>query len=364
VFLRYEDVNAALRDQRWSRWEAAKDEYGEAPPGDAEMAEGIDVQRRMMINRDDPDHKRIRRLVAKAFVPTAVASWKPRVDDVVDRLIESVQGVEEFDLLKVLGFPLPEIVICELMGVPPEDHDLWKEWIDIMVNANRMHAITGEELDTARAATIELAAYFGRLCEDRRHHPRADLVTTMVEAESEGERLDRIELIGSVIMLVAGGHETTANLVGNGMYCLLKNPDQYARLREDPSLLPTALEEMLRCEGPGRHPLARRALEDITIRDITIPAGSIGLTLGNSANRDPEVFDDPETFDIGRSPNQHIAFGAGAHFCIGHALARMEAGAMFDAIIRRLPRLELAEEPKWAPVFLRALQGLKVAPAS
>jgi pimeloyl-[acyl-carrier protein] synthase len=364
VFTRYHDVNEILRDARWSRWEAAKHEYGEPPPDDEPMARGIEVTRQMMINRDDPDHKRIRRLVSKAFTPKAIENWKPLIARVVDRLIESVRDRDEFDILKELGYPLPEIVICELLGVPTEDHSLWKEWIDVMVGANRMSRIVGDPLDLARKAAVELVGYFGDLCAHRRTDPRDDLVTALVQVESEGEHLNEAELIGTVIMLVAGGHETTANFVGNGMACLLREPDQYTLLRDAPALLPSALEELLRYEGPARHPLPRRATENIVLGDRVIPEGATGLVLVNAANRDPEVFSDPERLDIRRSDNRHIAFGAGSHFCLGAPLARLEASRMFDAIIRRLPRLEMVESPRWSPTFLRALEGLRVAPGA
>lgn len=364
VLTRYQDVNEVLRDARWSRWEAAQHEYGEPPLEDELVARGIEVTRQMMINRDDPDHKRIRRLVSKAFTPKAIENWKPLIARVADQLIEGVRERDEFDLLKELGYPLPEIIICELLGVPAEDHSLWKEWIDVMVGANRMSRIDGDPLDLARKAAVELVGYFGELCARRRTDPRDDLVTSLVQVESEGERLSEDELIGTVMMLVAGGHETTANFVGNGMACLLRKPDQYSVLRDNPGLLPGALEELLRYEGPARHPLPRRATENIVIRGTVIPKGATGLVLVNAANRDPEVFSEPERLDITRSDNRHIAFGAGSHFCLGAALARLESSFMFDAIIRRLPRLELVEQPRWSPTFLRALDGLQVAPCA
>jgi cytochrome P450 len=363
VFTRYQDVNEVLRDARWSRWESAKHEYGEPPLEDELIARGIEVTRQMMINRDDPDHKRIRRLVSKAFTPKAIEDWKPLIARVVDQLIEGVGERDEFDLLTELGYPLPEIVICELLGVPAEDHTLWKEWIDVMVGANRMSTIVGDPLDLARKAAVELVGYFGELCARRRTDPRDDLVTALVQVESEGERLSEDELIGTVMMLVAGGHETTANFVANGMACLLREPDQYTRLRDDPGLLPGALEELLRYEGPARHPLPRRATENIVVGGTVIPAGATGLVLVNAANRDPEVFSEPERLDITRPDNRHIAFGAGSHFCLGAALARVESTYMFDAIIRHLPRLEMVEQPHWSPTFLRALDGLQVAPS-
>jgi cytochrome P450 len=362
VLTRFDDVDAVLRDPRWSRWEAAKDELGEPPQDDEELARGVEMVRRMMLNLDDPDHRRIRRLTAQAFSPRAVQSWQPRIRDIAGQLVQSVREQREFDLLHDVGFPLPELVICELLGVPVEDHVLWKEWIDELVATNRMNDVAGEELARARRAAVELTAYFTELCTERRAAPRDDLVTVLVRAESDGEQLTDDEMVAAIIMLVAGGHETTANLVGNGMACLIEHPPQYDKLRQDPGLVSRAVEEMLRYEGPARHPLPRRATQDIAIRDTVIPAGALGLTLVNAANRDPRVFPDPDSFDVMREPNRHIAFGAGAHYCLGAPLGRMEAQIMFDVIIRELPPLEFAAQPRWKPNFLRALEALPVRP--
>jgi cytochrome P450 len=365
VITRYEDVNDLLRDgQRWSRWEAAKEELGELPVDERDVADGIETVRHLMLNLDNPDHARIRRLVASAFVPTAVAAWKPRIEDVTNRLVASVKGKNEFNLLEDLAFPLPELVICELMGVPVEDHVLWKEWIDELSAANRLHQIEGDDLVRVRKAAVELTEYFGELCDRRRQHPQDDLVTVLVQAESEGEQLNEHELIGAIINIIGGGHETTANLVANGMFCLLQHPDQYAALRADPALTATALDEMLRYESPARHGLPRQSMADVRIRDTVIPAGSIGITFFNSANRDPEIFEDPDVFDITRGDNRHIGFGSGAHFCLGHRLARLEASLMFDAIFRELPELVLVEQPRWKSTWLRVLDALHVGPTS
>ncbi|MGE0386669.1 MAG: cytochrome P450 [Gammaproteobacteria bacterium] len=360
---RYADVDSLYRDKRLSRQRAAQNEvrmhHGKAGQ-DAAADEAGQVFASMLINLDDPAHARVRKILEQAFRPKSVAAWQPRVEAITTALIDKVSGRRDFDFLAELAYPLPEAVICELMGVPLEDHVSWKQWTEIAVGSIRTREPTAEHARAVADVNRKFMDYFRDLVRRRRGSLGEDLVSVLIRAESEGSRLSEMELLGTLQMLITAGHETTANLIGNGMYQLLKYPAQYERLRADPSLVPGAVEEMLRYESPSHWSLPRVATEDIALGDRAVEAGCPVVLAINSANRDPAVFRDPEVFDVCRTENRHIAFAAGPHFCLGSMLARQEAQVMFQAVMTRLPRLELAEEPRWKTTFVRALKGLKV----
>jgi cytochrome P450 len=362
---RYEDVNGLFRDPRLSRQKAALLEIvaHESDSSDPLARRDHEAQVGTLLNLDDPAHSRLRRILDMAFRPKAVMAWLPLVERITGDLIEAVKGKPSFDLLVELGYPLPERVICELVGVPYADHDLFSAWTNAVVAAAKTAEPTPELIAQVTRAHREFFDYLEALVDERRTSLGDDLVSVLIRAEAEGDKLTQVELLGSLELLIAAGHDTTASFIGNGMWRLITNPDQYERLRADPSLVPNAVEEMLRYETPSHWSTPRVALEDITVAGTVIPQGSLVMMAINSANRDEAVCPHAERFDVGRDNNRHISFGAGAHFCLGAMLARMEARTMIGAIVTRLPRLELVEDPQWKTTFIRALRGLQVHPA-
>lgn len=364
---RYDLVNALYRSPLLSRHEAAILEsrtYGETDTGDPEIEEIHLAQVSMLINQDDPAHNRIRRILDKTFRPKAVAEWLPRVQAITDELIDGVSHKPEFDLMSELAYPLPEAIICDLMGVPREDHTLWNRWIATTVGTNRTGTPTEEHRAEVTKAHKDFLDYFRDLVARRRHDLGTDLVSELIRAEDEGDRLSELELLGTLQMLIAAGQETTANLIGNGMYALLSHPDQYRTLRSDPSLVPDAIEEFLRYDSPSHWSLPRIAVEAIHLDGGSIERGAVVILAITAANHDPEVFDQPDELNIERKNNRHIGFAAGPHFCLGAMLARQESRVMFEAIMARLPRLELVAPPARKTTFVRALDRLLVRKAA
>ena len=359
---RYDHLVEGYRDQRLSRQAGAIAESQAHSSGST--APNIEKARKaftlMLINQDDPGHARIRKILETAFKPTRVASWATVMQQITDELLANVAGRESFDFRKELAFPLPERIICALMGVPYEDHDLWAAWTEEVVSSARSPEPTPDKAAAVDQAQIDFYNYFQNLVAERRKNLGEDLVSLLIRAESEGERLSELELIGALQMLIQAGHETTGNLINNGMYTLLKHPDQYERLRANPDLVPTAVEEMLRFCSPSIWSLPRIALTDVPLGEEIIPKGATLLMSLEAANRDPSRIDDPDRFDIGRTNNYHVGFAAGVHFCMGNQFARLEAGTMFRAIATRLPRLELVEEPRLKETWVRSYEDLQV----
>ncbi len=361
---RFEDVAGGYRDQRLSRQRGAIAES--AAHSADENADEILKQARlasvsMLINQDEPAHRRIRKILELTFSPARVATWKQRIQGITHELITTVSGKVEFDFLSELAFPLPERVICELMGVPHEDHGVWRVWSEAVVGAARTHSPTPEQMAAVDHAHRSFYLYFKDLVAQRRKNLGDDLVSILIRAGDAGDRLSEVELLGSLQMLIEAGHETTANLIANGMYELLKHPDQYQLLRDEPGHVAAAVEEMLRYASPSQFSLPRIAVEDVPIGERVIPKGCPVIMSLHAANRDPAMFERPEEFDIRRPANhRHIAFATGPHFCLGNQFARQEAQAMFHAIVTRLPLLKLAREPRLKQSFVRAFDSLLV----
>ncbi|MFD1931866.1 MULTISPECIES: cytochrome P450 family protein [Nonomuraea] len=294
-----------------------------------------------MLSVDPPDHTRLRRIVSKAFTPRRVEELRPRVQQITDELISSFDGGTA-ELLDEFAFPLPIIVICELLGVPADDRDLFREWSALLVNPT----FEPEEVERRRAAARATTAYFRELSKERRAEPREDLISALVAMDELTEK----ELISTLSLLLIAGHETTVNLIGNGVLALLRNRDQLDLLRAKPELLPNAVEEFLRYDGPVERSTPRFAAEDLEIAGTRIPRGSmVHISIG-AVGRDPSVHADPDTLDITRSDNRHMAFGHGIHFCLGAPLARMEGQIAIGTLLDRLPGLELGcteEELSW-----------------
>jgi cytochrome P450 len=359
---RHEDVDGLLRDRRLGRTYlhvASHAEMGHPEPPPAQdpfwwlVNNGI-------LDMEPPRHTRVRRLVSKAFTPRTVDRLRPTIGEITGRLVDRVRGAGAFDLIAEIAEPLPVTVIAELLGVPEADRHLLRPW---SAEICLMYELNPSEEYQRRAATAstEFTRYLRALAAERRANPGEDLISELTQVVDEGDRLTEGELIGTCVLLLNAGHEATVNSTGLGWYSLFRNPAQLADLRADPgALLPTAVEELLRFDTPLQM-FERWVLEDVEIHGERIPRGAeLGLLYG-SANRDPAVFERPDELDLARRPNEHVTFGAGIHFCLGAPLARVELQTSFGTILRRLPRLELAEEPAWKPNYIiRGLESLLV----
>ncbi|MYS83253.1 cytochrome P450 [Embleya scabrispora] len=312
-----------------------------------------------MIDSDDPTHYRRRKLVSKGFTPRQIAAMEEHVRDIVTSLIDAMlAGGRGADLVRQFSAPLPMTLIGELLGVGAEHRDQLQHWADVMV----MLSDGGELSHKAGEAFTEYVAYTTQVIEDRRKTPSDDLIGILVGAEIDGEKLSFDELIGESLLLLVGGNETTRNVISGGIAALLANPEQLARLREDPALIPSAVEESLRWVSPVVN-MARHTTRDVELHGTVIPADSTVMMLYGAANRDAEVFAEPERFDAFRTPNPHIAFGTGPHFCLGSSLARLEIRVAFEELLRRLPDLRLAPGAELAhgpSSFIRGLIALPV----
>ena len=357
VLTRYEDVVAALRDPRLAKEAIAS--FVAARFGAPVPAMGLS-----MLDRDPPDHTRLRGLVSKAFTPRVVEGLRPRIQEIVDGLLAGVAARGSMDLIEEFAYPIPVVVICEMLGVPIEDHERFKGWsIDIARGLDLIWL--GPDSDVGRrsvAARQALAEYFRELIAQRRAAPRNDLLSGLIAAEEAGDKLNEMELLATCILLLIAGHETTVNLIGNGMLALLRHRDQLERLQRDPGLIASAVEELLRFDGPVQR-TARIPSEDVTIGGHTIAKGEMVMPFIGAADRDPAQFPDPDRLDIGRADNRHIAFGWGIHFCLGAPLARIEGQIAINTLLRRLPKVSLATaEPEYRPsLTLRGLKALPVA---
>ena len=352
---RHEDCHALLRDNRLGR---GPDRHGEPPPQQRPLVEMMD---RWMLLMDPPDHTRLRSLVNRAFTPRVVARLRDDIQRVTDDLLDQTRERGEMDLIADLAYPLPVTVICRMLGVPAADHVAFHDWSDAIA---RSLDLTDDPAvyDRAARAAAALTGYLGDLLAERRARPRADLLSALVAVEEEGQRLTTAELFATCALLLIAGHETTVNLIGNGARALLGHPDQWRRLREQPDLIPLAVEELLRYDSPVQF-TARVVLEDVAYAGHVFRRGQqVGFLLG-AANHDPAQFDAPDTLDIGRQENRHLAFGGGIHYCLGAPLARLEGEIAFATLARRLPTLTLAADTVTHRdnFVLRGLEALPVA---
>jgi cholest-4-en-3-one 26-monooxygenase len=300
----------------------------------------------MMLNQDPPQHTRLRNLVARGFTPKVIKGMEPHIREAARQIVDQVAMRDDvIDYVPNLAAELPLVVIAELLGIPYEDRQKIFEW------SNRLDGASDPEYagegTSGINASLELYAYAQSLADDRRARPMDDIVTTLVTAELDGEKLSDIEFNVFVLLLSVAGNETTRNLISGGMLALMENPDQRDRLLADlDGLLPTAVDEMLRYVSPVQY-FRRTATTDAEIRGVPIAAGDKVTIWYGAANRDEDVFEHPQAFDVGRTPNEHIAFGGrGPHFCLGASLARMEIRVMFEEILGRLPDMRLAGEPE------------------
>ncbi len=356
----FADVDALLRDRRLGRsylHVATHAEMGrpEDPPG---LAPFWRVVRAGMLDVEPPDHTRLRRLVSKAFTPRRVEGMREGVQAQVDRLVDPLVGAGEVDLISTLAEPLPVAVIADLLGVPESDRQLLRPWSAQICGMYELDP--GPETHaTAVRACEEFGDYLVALSRERRKHPTDDLLSGLTQVVDEGDRLTEDELVGTCVLLLNAGHEATVGVTGLGWHSLFRHPEQLDRMRDDPSLVPTAVEELMRFDTPLQM-FERWVLEDLEVGGVHVPRGTELSLLFGSANRDPDVFEHPDTLDVGRSLNPHLSFGAGTHFCLGAVLARLELQTSFATVLERLPRLEPAGDPVWQTGYV--VRGLATLP--
>ena len=367
AFARYADQLAILKDHR--RWtsDEQKSPLFEANREAARQALGPDADtldlERPFLFRDPPDHTRLRGLVNKAFTPRVVEELRPRIQAIVDELLDAVAERGEMEVIEDLAYPLPVTVICEMLGVPVEDQELFKGWSRILVRSlDPEVAVPPEEMRRRAQAIKAFNQYFRGLVAERRKKPSDDLLSALIAAEDEGSKLSENELLSTCSLILVAGHETTVNLVGNGVLQLLRHPDQLAKLRADPSLARSAVEEVLRFDPPVQFN-ARLAAEDVEIAGVKVQKGEFVILLIGAANRDPAVFNDPDTFDITRNDTNHMGFGHGIHFCLGAPLARVEGEIALRALTQRCRNLRLLQDPPPYKdmITLRGLAALPIA---
>jgi cytochrome P450 len=356
VLTRHADATAVLRDPRFS-----------SNPGHLHGARPQVGPRRLdtrvLLFLDPPDHTRIRSLVSKAFTPNRVRQLRPRVEALVGELLDRVEQQGSPELIADLAYPLPVSVICELLGVPAVERDQFRRWSsDASRLLDRDIDLDEQAMERGTAAIAGFTEYFIALIGERRNQARDDLLSALIAAEEAGERLSWEELLSTIILLFLAGHETTVNLIGNGALALLRHPDQLERLRRDPAIGPSAVEELLRYDSPV-HVTARIATTEVAVGGTAIEPGEQVIVLVAAANRDPAVFPDPDRLDLGRPDNRHLSFSAGMHYCLGAALARLEGEVALRELVRRFPRLELAHpEPAYRDhLVLRGLRALPLA---
>lgn len=361
----YDDCLAVLRDPRAlsDRRQSALLRRAMTVPDSVPAGMRWAVETPSFLFLDPPDHTRLRRLVAQAFTARRVEQLRPTIERLTADLLEAAGS--EMDVVDELAYPLPLTVIADLLGVPREDMPRLREWSAVLTRALDPYiALTGqpaEGLERRMAVLIEFREYFQRLVERRRREPGDDLVSALTAVQDGGDRLSSQELLSTCVLLLVAGHETTVNLIANGVLALLRNPAQFAMLAADPGLAPGVVEEVLRYDPPVQL-LMRIAGEDLTVGGTTVPSGSMVLLLLAAANRDPAVNPEPDRFDIARAQLRHLAFGFGIHFCLGAPLARLEAQVAFAAFARRFPRAQAAStEMRYRDnVTLRGLTRLPV----
>ncbi|MEU2386414.1 cytochrome P450 [Streptomyces sp. NPDC012461] len=355
------DVSALLRDRRLGRTYLHRfthEEFGRTPPP-PEQEPFHTLNDHGMLDLEPPDHTRIRRLVSKAFTPRTVERLKPYVEGLAGDLVTALVDAGGGDLLRDVAEPLPVAVIAEMLGIPEADRAPLRPWSADICGMYELNP-SGEAADKAVRASVEFSAYLRDLIAERRKNPGDDLVSGLIAAHDEDDRLTEQEMISTCVLLLNAGHEATVNSTVNGWWALFRNPGQLAALRADHSLVPRAVEELMRYDTPLQL-FERWVLDEIEIDGQVIPRGAEIAMLFGSANHDPAVFTDPDRLDLTRADNPHISFSAGIHYCIGAPLARIELAASMTALLEKAPGLRLAVEPLRKPNFvIRGLEGLAV----
>ncbi|MFU8850863.1 cytochrome P450 family protein [Micromonospora sp. SL1-18] len=333
---RYDDAKTALTDPRLS-----KDLYG---PGQHYLrlfgpnSEGLNKN---MLNSDPPEHTRLRRIISQAFAPRRIEALRPRVAQIVDALLDKIVPQGQAELMQEFAIPLPMAVICELLGIPEADHGRVLDWTQVIRTSGSSRRPPEEERAAVQEAQLKLHDYLVNLMQAKRAHPADDIIGALIDSCDRDGALTETELVTTTFLLLFAGHQTTADFLGNATLALLTHPEQLELLRTTPQLLPSAIEELLRFDGPLPVASPRIATEDIDYQGVRIPSGSVVGVVINSANHDPAHFADPDRLDIRRVRGPHLGFGYGVHYCLGVSLARMEAQIGIGALLRRLPGLRL-----------------------
>ncbi|WNG39645.1 cytochrome P450 [Archangium violaceum] len=361
VLTRHEDIVAASKDRRlvaanMTGWldQMSGEEKRELKPV-------RDAIRLWVGHTNEQDHLRFQRVFKKYFTPATVEGLRPRVQELTDELLDTVQDRGEMEVVSQLSFPLPANVIAELLGVPTADRELLLRWSADVVPLFRRSSI--ETLRQSQRSVLEMHDYMRPIIAARRREPRNDLISVMVAAQNEGLILNEEEIVANCVLLLFAGHETTAHLISQGLMLLLEHPEQLNQLKANPELMPGAIEEMLRYNGPASA-MMRTSIEPLELAGRQFDAGQLFVLVYMAGNRDPEVFADPDRFDITRKPNKHLAFGMGAYYCLGAALARMEVDVCFRTLLRRMPNLRPAfTQPDLTllPPLVARLRTLRVA---
>jgi cytochrome P450 len=357
---RYDDVIGVLKDDRFikEKWKVLSREQAARQPWIPKVLKPLEQH---MLDSDPPDHTRLRGLVQKAFTPRLIENLRERVQALTHELLDAVGSRGRMDLIRDYAQPLPTIIIAEMLGVPARDRQKFQRWSNTIVTA----VPTTWGLLRAMPSLFAFMGYVRKLIRIRRADPADDLTSALVEAREAGDRFSEEELLGMISLLLIAGHETTVNLIGNGMLSLMEHPESMERLRNDPNLIKSAVEELLRYDGPLLTATERFACEDVTIDGVTIPRGEMVYAVLASANRDERQFDRPDTLDLTREPNRHVAFGLGLHYCLGAPLARLEGQIAINTLLRRMPDLRLAVPAQalpWRPGLV--LHGLKALPVA
>lgn len=354
MITRYKDVVSVLRDPRAVSDRRNVGDGGKGPMERWWMPGPVKLLLNSMVMKDPPDHRRLRNLVQKAFTPSMVAGLTTRLEAITGELLDAMARKSQVELIEDLALPLPLTVISEMLGVPPTDRARFRALLAKVVDPDATNPL-GFVRNLPRM--IQLNRFFRSLVALRRERPGDDLVTALVSAEEDGDRLTEDELVSMVFLLLFAGHETTVNLIASGVHALLAHPDQLALLREKPELIDTAIEELLRFTNPVGTVSPRFAREDMEVAGVAVPRGTTLTLLLASANLDEAAFPNAHQLDITRDPNRHVSFGLGAHFCLGAPLARLEARVAIPALLRRFPRMRLAVPP--SQLRLRSNLGLR-----
>ncbi|HLF88583.1 MAG TPA: cytochrome P450 [Anaerolineales bacterium] len=353
---RYEDIEAILKDDR----HFVRDPSNMPGSEPTQFNELDQLLSNHMLNKDWSDHRRLRDLVSKAFTPKLVREMRPRIQALADELIATLRDRGEMDLIADYAFPLPTTVIAEILGIPTKDRDKFKEWSAALITPT----MDPEKQVHFQKLLEEFVEYLKNLFVIRRAEPQDDLLCALLNAEQDGDRLSEKELFSMMVLLIVAGHETTVNLIGNAMLALFHYPEQMAELKTNPTLMPQAVEEFLRYDGPVERAFVRFATEDVVVNGHEIKKGTLVIPLIGSANRDPAVFHNPDRLDFHRENNPHFAFGKGVHYCMGAPLARLEGEIALNNLLQSLPDLEMAIPAdqlryRMLPTF-RSLESLPV----
>jgi cytochrome P450 len=349
---RYADVLAGLKDERLIK------NIGTVRPS-ATSAIAPAINNASMLKSDPPQHTRLRAFAHAAFTPKVVYQLRGRIQEIADRLVDAVEDRGRMDLINDYAFPLPITVICEMLGVPPQDAPQFRAWTNTLIASGALSS----EMPQLRPELLPLLQYLHALITKRRAAPQADLISALAQANQQGDQLTEAELLGTAVLLLVAGHETTVNLIGNGMLALLTHAEQWAQLQRMPARVKDAVEELLRVVNPVQL-VNRYAAQDLVMAGVTIPRGSHLVLLLAAADHDPAFVADPAHVDVTRDPAKHVAFGQGIHYCLGAPLARLEGEIAITTLLKRLPNLRLAIAPEdviWRPAIeLRGLQSLPV----